>query len=116
MIEPAVISNLAQHIGTDRQFQFTVLRSDRVTPQDLTSWVAVSFIIHAYGNPNIVYITKTVGSGVTFTNRPAGVITGAVNAADVTSMQPGLYQWRMERTDSGSAFVVGIGTYSLLPK
>lgn len=116
MSEPAIVSNLAQHTGTDRQFQFTVLRSDRVTPQDLTSWVAVSFIVYAYDDPNIVYVTKTVGSGVTFTDRTNGIITAAVDAADIANLRPGQYAWRLERTDSGSDFVVGIGLYSLLGK
>lgn len=111
-----VITNLSQYVGTDAQFQFTVKNADGVTPTDLTAWVAVSFVVHLHGDPNITYITKTVGSGVVFTNRLAGVITVTVNATDVTSMPPGLYQWRLERTDSGSDLVVGIGLYTLLPK
>lgn len=116
MPERSVTSNLAQHLATDRQFQFTVYRSDGVTPQDLTSWVAVSFVVHAYDDPNVVYITKTVGSGVVFTDRTNGIITVTIDSADVTSMRTGLYAWKLERTDSGSDFVIGLGLYSLLGK
>jgi len=113
---PPFEKNLSQYVNTDKSFRLTAYGLDKVTPVDLTAWVAVSFIIHAYGDPNVVYITKTVGSGVTFTNRPAGVMTVSLDAADVASVPPGGYQWRLERTDSGSDYVVGLGSFSLLAK
>lgn len=115
MPDPAVIANLFQYIGTDKQFQVTVYQSDGVTLQDVSGWF-VSFIVHAYGDPNITYITKTVGSGVVLTTPTRGVITATVEAADTTSVPPGLYQWRLERTNSANDVVVATGTYSLLGK
>lgn len=115
MPDPATIANLFQYIGTDKQFQVSVYQADGVTRQDVSGW-AVSFIVHAYGDPNVVYVTKTVGSGVTLTTPTQGVITATVSASDTTNMPPGLYQWRMERTDSANDVVTGTGTYSLLGK
>ena len=115
MPDPAVIANIFQYVGTDKQFQLTVYQADGVTLQDITGWT-VSFIIHAYGDPNIVYVTKTVGSGVVLTTPTRGVLTATISATDVTSILPGLYQWRAERTNSANDIVVGTGTYSLLGK
>lgn len=116
MPDSAAIVNLFQYLGTDKQFQVTIFQGDGVTRQDLSTWAAVSFIVHAYGNPNIVYITKTVGSGVALTTPLQGIITVTINAADTASMPPDLYQFRIERTDANNDVVTGIGTYSLLGK
>lgn len=116
MPDPAVIANLFQYIGTDKRFAITIFQGDGVTRQDLSSWSAVSFIVHAYGDPRIVFITKTVGSGVAFTTPTQGLITVTIDAADTANMPPNLYQWRLERTDSANDVVTGFGTYSLLAK
>lgn len=115
MPDPAAIGNLFQYIGTDKQFQITIYQGDGVTRQDVTGW-AVSFIVHAYGDPNVVYITKTVGSGVVLTTPTRGVVTATIAAADTANMPPNLYQWRLERTDTSNDVVTGTGTYSLLGK
>ena len=115
MPDPAVIANLFQYIGTDKQFQVTIYQSDGVTTQDVTGW-SLSFIVHSYGDPNITYITKTVGSGVVLTTPTRGVVTATVLAADTTNMPSGLYQWRLERTDTANDVMVATGTYSLLGK
>lgn len=113
---PQFERNLFHHVGTDKSFQFTIYRLDKVTPVDLTAWVALSFIIHRYGDPNIVYVTKTAGSGVVFTNRTAGLVTITISATDIANMLPDTYHWRLERTDSGSDYVPDLGTYTLLSK
>ena len=112
---PQFERNLFHHVDADKSFQVTVRNLDGVTLTNITGW-AVSFVVHAYSNPNITYFTKTVGSGVTISNGLAGLLTVAIEDGDVTSVPPGLYQWRLERTDAGSEFVIGIGSYSLLAK
>ena len=113
---PPFEKNLSHSVGTDKSFKITVYGLDKVSPVDLTDWVAVSFVVHAYDDPNVVYITKTAGSGVTFSNRPAGEITVTIEDSDVDNILPNTFQWRLERTDSGSERVVGQGCYTVLAK
>lgn len=115
-VAPAFERNLAQHVGTDKSFTVTVRNLDGVTPTNVTGW-AVSFIIHVFGDPNVTYLTLTSpSSGVTISNGPNGEITATVTATNITALLPGLFQWRLERTDSGSDRVLGMGSYSILAK
>jgi len=113
---PQVSRNLVQYAGIDKQFSFTVRGLDGVIPIDLTSWTAVAFTIHAYGDPNVVYLTKTLGSGVVFTDRLRGTLTVTVGSGDLDGMSVDGYQWRLERTDAGNDYVVEAGLYSLLTR
>lgn len=112
---PQFERNLVQHVGADKTFKVTVRNLDKVTATNVTGW-AVTFTVHAYGDPNVTYITKTVGSGVTISNGLAGEITVVVEDTDVDNMPPGAYWWRIERTDAGSEFVIGQGSYTVIPK
>lgn len=112
---PPFERNLSQVLSTDKSFTVTARNLDGVTPTNVTGW-AVSFVLHAYGDPNVVYLTLTVGSGVTISNGPAGEITIAVTSSNISSLSPDCYQWRLERTDSGSDFVIGRGLYSILAR
>lgn len=112
---PQFERNLSHHLDTDKSFQITLRNLDGVTLTNITGW-AIQFVLHAYGDPNIIYVTKTVGSGITISNGPAGLLTVAVDDTDVTSIPIGNYWWRIERTDAGSEFVIGQGSYSILAK
>lgn len=112
---PAFEKNLNQFVDTDKSFVVTVRNLDGVTPTNVSGWT-VTFTIHAYGDPNVVYITKTVGSGITLSNALAGEMTIAVSDDDTDDMPPGQYEYRLERTNGGSEFVVGRGMYTLLAR
>jgi len=111
MADAAVIVNLFQYVNTDKQFQFTVYKSDGVTPQDVTGFT-ISLVVHAYGDPNVAYFTKSAA----LTTPTKGVVTVTVSAADNASMPPNLYDYRLERTDAANDIVLARGTYSLLGK
>ena len=112
---PAFTKNLSQYIDTDKSFRVTVRNLDGVTPTNIASWTA-TFTVHAYGDPNVVYITKTVGSGITISNGPAGEMTIVVDDDDVDDMPLSGYEYRLERTNAGSEFVIGRGMYTLLSR
>lgn len=112
---PQFERNLFQHAGTDKSFRVTVRNLDGVTPTNVTGW-AISFTLHAYGDPNITYFTLTVGSGVTISNGPAGEVTIAITTTNITNFSPNLYNWILERTDSGNDFIIGKGSWSLLAR
>lgn len=107
--------NLSHFIDTDKSFKVTVRNLDGVTPTNIVGWT-ISFTVHAYKDPNVVYITKTVGSGVTISNGLAGELTVVVDDDDVDDMAPGQYEYRLERTTAGSEFVIGRGMYTLLAR
>lgn len=110
---PPFERNLSQTIGTDKSFKVTVRNLDGVTPTNITGW-AVSFTVHAFGDPNVTYISKTVGSGITLSNATQGEMTIAIDDTDTDSMAATSYEYRLERTDAGSEFVIGRGVYTLL--
>lgn len=112
---PPFEKNLSQFIDTDKSFVVTVRRLDGVTPENITGWT-MQFTVHAYGDPNVVYITKTVGSGITISNGPAGELTVTIDDDDVDDMVPGGYEYRLERTTAGSEFIIGRGMYTLLSR
>lgn len=107
--------NLSQFIDTDKSFRVTVRNLDGITPTNITGWT-ITFTIHAYGDPNVTYITKTVSSGITISNGPAGELTVVVDDDDVDDMLPGGYEYRLERTTAGSEFIIGRGMYTLLAR
>ena len=113
---PQFERNLAHPTGTDKSFKITVRNLDGVTPTNITSWT-MSFVIHAYGDPNIVFVTKTVGSGITISNATAGELTVTVSASDVSAILPGEFSWKLERiAPDSSTFVIGKGNYSMIAK
>lgn len=112
---PATIQNITAYIGTDNSYVFTVFQSDGVTPVNITGF-AIQFVVEEYGNSAGVFITKTVGSGVTLTNPTQGQFTVSLVAADTASMYPGQYAYRTERTDSGSDTVYPLGLFTLFSK
>ena len=59
MATSATIANLVMLVGEDMLFQDSVVRADGTTPADITDW-SVSFVVHAYGDPSTVFVTKTV--------------------------------------------------------
>ena len=112
---PPFEKNLSQFIDSDKSFQVTVRNLDGITPTNITSWT-VSFVVHAYGDPNVVYITKIVSSGITISGALQGLLTIAVDDDDTVNMPPGSYEYRLERTNAGVEYVIGRGLYTLLAK
>lgn len=107
----AVVTNLAQFVNEGLQYTDTI--SGTSGPQDITNW-GLTFVVHAYGDPNTVYITKTVGSGIALTTPLAGVATVTIAAADVAGMLPNEYEWLMYRTDDSSNRVISRGLFTLM--
>lgn len=112
---PPFERNLSQFIDTDKSFKVTARNLDGATPTNITGWTA-TFTVHAYGDPNVVYFSKTVGTGITISNGLAGEMTIAVDDDDVDDLLPGQYEYRLERTNAGSEFVIGRGMYTLLQR
>lgn len=109
----ATITNISMYIGEDRPFIDVIYRSDGVTPQDITGW-GLTFVVHAYGDPNITYITKSIsGGGITVPVPSNGQATVTIAAADTASMMPNLYQWYIQRTDGANNNVLSAGLFTL---
>lgn len=109
---PTVIVNLAMRIGEDKIFQDTIYQSDGITPQNITGW-SVSFVVHRYGDRSTVFITKTVGAGITLTSPTTGVMQITVANADTVSLQLGQYGYYVQRTDSGNSADLSSGLFTL---
>jgi hypothetical protein len=55
--------------------------------QDITGW-GLTFVVHAYGDPNIIYISKTIGSGISVPTPSNGQATITIAAA--VALPPGV--------------------------
>ncbi len=108
----ATITNLSQYVGEDKQFIDTILQPDGVTPQNIANWL-LTFVVHAYGDPNVVYITLTIGTGLTVPMPTNGQVTITNAMANTLNMRPGLYQWFIQRTDSGNSAILSGGLFTL---
>lgn len=117
---PTLFANLAQAVGEDKLYQDTIFQSDGTTPQNITSW-SVSFTVHAYNDPTLVYFQKTiingtVQDGIAFPDPTHGVMNITVANADTVNMPPGEYEYIIERTDTGNDAVLTRGLFTLLRK
>lgn len=109
----AVVTNLSIFVGEDKLFQDQIYEADGTTQQDVTGW-HLTFTVHAYHDPSTVFITKTVGSGVTLVPPTTeGVVDILVSSSDTLGIWPGVYQWKLERTDSGSEAVLSLGLFTV---
>jgi hypothetical protein len=102
-----------QTIRTIRAQDLT-LRCTMSPPRDMTGWTITFKVQDALAGTD--KITKTVGSGVTITDGPRGIITIALAKADTsgltvtTSLAAGKgYVWEIKRTTSGSNLVLARG-------
>jgi hypothetical protein len=110
----ALIVNLAMYQGEDKIFQDTIYQADCVTPEDITGWT-LSFVVHAYGDPTTVYITKTTANGgIAIVNGPGGILQITVANADTTGLNPDEYQYVLSRTDTGANAIPTTGLFTLL--
>lgn len=81
--------------------------------EDVTGW-ALSFVVRPrVREGNEAVITKTVGHGVTLTTPASGVVTVETDADD-NDLAPGVYDYTLARTDSGSEVVYAYGAYVIL--
>lgn len=76
------------------------------TPIDITGW---TIKVTARDESGAVVITKTA----TITSGPSGTYTFPVTHAD-TSIQPKAYALDIQRVDSGSERLMGLGTWTIL--
>lgn len=113
MAVSAVIANLAQFVGEDKQYQDTIYQADGSTAENITGW-SVTFDMHAYDDPDNVYFTKTVGAGIVLTTPASGVLTITVDRADTVDLPPGQYAYTIYRTNSGANVVVTYGMFTLV--
>lgn len=83
-------------------------------PRDMTGWAITFEIKDRLGGSSIV--SKTVGSGITITDGPRGIITITLAKADLSgqTVSSGLsstygYVWNIKRTDTGNNVVLARG-------
>jgi hypothetical protein len=105
------VVNLSMSVGEDQPFTDTITKADGVTPQDVTGWT-FTFVVHAYGDPNVVYITKTPTAPVPSN----GQVNYTVANADTINMLPNCYQWYIARTDGANNKQLSGGLFSLSGK
>lgn len=110
----AVCNDLAMVLGGFKQFNDTISKADG-TAQDITGW-GLSFVIHRYGDPGTVLLTKTnAGGGGIIVNLPAtGVLLTTFNPTDTAGWAPGSYEYTVNRTDNNFNDVLSYGVMTLL--
>jgi hypothetical protein len=110
-----IAANFSCYVGEDVSLPVTIYQADNATPEDITGWSSVSFIVHAIGSTTAL-ITKTVGNGIVLTTPLSGLLTITVAAADTVNLAANQYLFRIERTDLGSDAVLTEGFFTLLGK
>ncbi len=107
-----------QHMDLRRSRDYSL--TFRAAPQfDITGW-AISFRVRLKVGGTSAII-KTVGSGITITSGPRGIITIAIAVADTSSLTLSNalangegYVWEIARTDTGSVTTLADGTITLI--
>lgn len=114
--DSAVRTDLELFIGADKQLDLQILQPGLTVPQDITGW-NITWTAHARDDPSDVWLTKSVGAGITAGNTQQGWCQIAVAAADTIGWQaPVTLEWRAERTDSGADAVVAGGLLTVYPR
>lgn len=99
--------DITMHAGERKEIDITF--TDEGAPVDVST-AAVTFVVaHAPGNPALV--TKTIGTGITVINGPAGVVRVVLEPAD-TADRFGRFYHECRVTESGP--VPWVGTYGVL--
>ncbi len=115
MAIPGAVGNITVFQGTDRIIQDTIYQSDGVTPQNVSGW-NIAFTVYGYSDPTAIFFTKTTGDGTILVPDPtSGVLQILIYAADTTPLAPGAYQFKVERTDTGSDDRPTTGLFTVLP-
>lgn len=112
MILPATF-NIRMVRGDDRQFRFEFSPPIDITGMTFTFSVrdVTSGQSSTQGTSRI---SKTVGSGLTITDGPRGILTLTLDAADTSSLDASeAYTWQLKRTGSGTVKTCGKGTFTL---
>lgn len=104
----ASIGNMQINVGEQKAFTDTITTVTSGV-QDITNWL-VTFTLHVVNDPGSVFLTKTVGSGITLTNPSQGVMTIQFNPSDTSGLRPGQYAYSIERTDVPLQLTVGLLT------
>ena len=110
-------------VGEAKVFRDKIYQSDGATPQDVTGW-SYTFVVHAYGDPSTVFITKSTGGfGITPSNPTATppvsynwAFDTAIVAADTAGMFPNQYEYYFYRTDDPNQAEPTRGLFTLLQK
>lgn len=116
----AVVANLSMYCGESKIFRDKIYQSDGVTPQDVSNW-SYAFVIHAYGDPSAVLVSKSTGAGIVASNpSPPQSYNWAfdtvVSAADTVNLFPGQYEYYFFRTDDPNQAEPTRGLFTLLQK
>ena len=100
--------------GDDQNLNVTVL-DDAGAVVDISSASAIDWKMSSdeFTSPSI---SKTLGSGITITNGPAGIFQVALTGTDTDGLSPGYYYQASRITLSSSLSHVAIGTVWLRPK
>lgn len=84
-----------------------------ITATNITGW-GVSFIVRPKGATTEAVVTMSVGYGVTLATPTTGVLTIALTADD-TDIDPGVYDYSLSRTTSGSETELAYGDFVMRP-
>lgn len=96
-------------LGTDNILKFEPDPDEAV--QDITGWILVFNVKDASKRSSTALITKTVGSGITITNGPAGLYQVSLTANDLDNLSPMKYYWEVSRDDVNNQYVMAYGIF-----
>lgn len=107
-----------QTIRIVRDTDFT-LKCQMTPPRDMTGWAITFTLRDAIGGTS--NFTKTVGSGITITDGPRGIITITIADTDTSALTATKsladakgYVWDIWRTDAGSEVCLARGQLILM--
>ncbi len=109
------------YIGEDIALRVQVFKRDDVTPDDLSTWVLITFTLKNKAADAVALFQKTVGAGIAVvnadpTNFPeevAGansVIEITIGDTDTDGLTAGFKAYQVKRMDAGSEGIVALGT------
>lgn len=91
-------------------------------PEPIGGWSIQFLVQKRLGTNASGLVTKSIASGlaanasgIEITNSGAGVMQVAINAGDTSGWNPGNYQYKVQRMDSGSVTDLAKGCLMVLP-
>lgn len=96
--------------GEDRTLRFTVYDGPtNDTVVDVTGY-SLEWVIRENDGNGTVLLTKAVGTGITITDGPNGIIDVAIDDDETVSLVEGVYFYTLRRNEPGNEVVLAYGT------
>jgi hypothetical protein len=109
-------TDIIRFLGEDQTWTDVIYQADGATPQNITGWNDIVFVLHVNQNDGMPLFTKTVGGGIVLTDPTHGGLTIAINAADTAGLNPGVYWYYIAPTLAGRNAVCSWGQLILKPR